>query len=39
MTKKQCSLSCDNLEECVDLHEVWPQVRKWATDNKVLDMD
>ena len=39
MTKKQCSLSCDNLEECVYLHEVWPQVRKWAADEKVLDMD
>ena len=21
------------------LHEVWPQVRKWAADKKVLDMD
>jgi len=39
MTKKRCSLSCDNLEECVYLHEVWPQVRKWATDKKVLDID
>jgi len=39
MTKKQCSLSCENLEECVYLHEAWPQVRKWATDKKVLDMD
>jgi len=39
MAKKQCSLSFDNLEECVYLHEVWPQVRKWAADKKVLDMD
>ena len=39
MTKKRCSLSCDNLEECVYLHEVWPQVRKWTTDKKVLDID
>ena len=38
MTKKRCSLLCDNLEECVYLHEVWPQVRKWDAD-KVLDMD
>jgi len=28
MTKKRCSLSCDNLGECVYLHEVWSQVRK-----------
>jgi len=21
------------------LHEAWPQVRKWAADKKVLDMD
>ena len=39
MSKTQCSLSCDNLEECVYLHEAWPQVRKWAADKKVLDMD
>jgi len=39
MTKKWCSLSCDNLEECVYLHEAWPQFRKWAADKKVLDMD
>jgi len=39
MTKKWCSLSCDNLVECVYLHEDWPQVRKWAADRKVLDMD
>jgi len=39
MTKKRCSLSCDNLEECVYLHEAWPQVRKCAADKKVLDMD
>ena len=34
-TKKQCSVSCDNLEECVYLHKTWPQ----AADKKVLDMD
>ena len=39
MTKKRCSLSCDNLEECVYLHEPFTQVRKWAADKKVLDMD
>ena len=39
MTKKQCSLSCDNLEECVYSREAWPQVCKWAADKKVLDMD
>jgi len=38
MTKKQCSLSYDNLEECVYLHEALPKVRKWAADEKVLDM-
>jgi len=31
--------SCDNLEESVYLHEVCPQVRKLATNKKVLDMD
>ena len=30
---------CDNLEECVYLHEAWPQVRKWAADKNVLDME
>jgi len=39
MTKKRCSLLCDNLEECVYLHEACPQVRLWAADQKVLDMD
>ena len=39
MTKKRCSLSCDNLEECVYLHEASTQVRKWVTDKKVLHMD
>jgi len=39
MTKKWCSLSCDHFDECVYLHEAWPQVRKWAADKKVLDMD
>jgi len=37
-TKKRCSLSCDNLKECVYLHEALPQVCKWAADKKVLDM-
>ena len=35
MTKKRCSLSCDHLEECVYLQEVWSQVRKWAADKRV----
>jgi len=39
MTKKWCSLSCDHLEECVYLHEVWTQDRKWAADKKVHDMN
>ena len=39
MTKKRCSLSCDHLEECVYLHETWTQVRKWAADKKVHDMN
>ena len=29
----------DHLEECVYLHEAWPQVQKWAADKKVCDMD
>jgi len=28
-----------NLEECVYLHEAWPQVRKLAADKKVHDMN
>jgi len=28
-TKKHSSLTCDNMEELVYLHEVWPQVREW----------
>jgi len=39
MTKKWCILSCDHLEECVYLHEAWTQVRKWAADKKVHDMN
>jgi len=39
MTKKRCSLSCDHLEKCVYLHEAWPQVRKWAADKRVHDMN
>jgi len=39
MTKKWCSLSYDHLEECVYLHEVWTQVRKWDADKKVHDMN
>ena len=27
MTKKRSRLTCDNMEELVYLHEVWPQVR------------
>jgi len=29
MTKKRPRLTCDNMEELVYLHEVWPQVREW----------
>jgi len=38
-TKKRCSLSCDHLEECVYLHEACSQVRKWAADKKVHDIN
>jgi len=39
MTKKRSSVSCNHLEECVYLHEVWPQIRKWPADKKVHDMN
>jgi len=39
MTRKRCSLSCDNLQECVYLHEACPQVCRWSADKKVLNMD
>ena len=29
MTKKWSRLTCENMEELVYLHEVWPQVREW----------
>jgi hypothetical protein len=29
MTKKRCRLTCENLENIVYLHEVWPKVREW----------
>ena len=29
ITKKLSRLTCDNMEELVYLHEVWPQVRDW----------
>jgi len=39
-TGSGCSdLIGDHLEECVYLHEAWPQVQKWAADKKVCDMD
>jgi len=39
MTKKWCSLSCNHFEECGYLDEAWTQVRKWAADKKVHDMN
>jgi hypothetical protein len=29
MTKKRCSLTCENLETVVYLHEMWPKTREW----------
>jgi len=29
----------DDFEECMNLHEAWPQVQKWAADKKVCHMD
>ena len=33
MTKKRSRLTCDNMEELVYLHEVWPQ--EWETIKKM----
>ena len=39
-TSPGCSdVGGDHLEEYVYLHEPWPQVRKWAADKKVHDMN
>jgi len=35
MTEKRSRLTCDNMEELVCLHEVWPQVREWETVKKM----
>jgi len=35
MTKKRSSLTCDNMEELVYLHEVLPQVREWEAVKKM----
>jgi len=35
MTKKRSRLTCDNMEELVYLHEVWPQVREWEAVKKM----
>jgi len=35
MTKKRSRLMCDNMEELVYLHEVWPQVREWEAVKKM----
>ena len=34
-TKKRSHLTCDNMEELVYLHEVWPQVRDWEAVKKM----
>jgi len=39
-TAPGCSdVGSDHLEECVYLHEAWPQVQKWAADKQVCDME
>jgi len=35
MTKTRSRLTCDNMEELVYLHEVWPQVREWEAVKKM----
>jgi len=35
MTKKRSSLTCDNMEDLVNLHEVLSQVREWETVKKM----
>ena len=35
MTKKRSRLTCDNMEELVYLHEVWPQVWDWEAVKKM----
>ena len=35
MTKKRSRLTCDNMEELVYLHEVWPQVQDWEAVKKM----
>jgi len=35
MTEKHNSLTCDNKEELVYLHDVWPQVRDWEAVKKM----
>ena len=35
MTKKRSRLTCDNMEEFVYLHDVWPQVREWEAVKKM----
>jgi hypothetical protein len=35
MTKKRSRLTCENMEELVYLHEVWPQVQEWEAVNKI----
>jgi len=36
MTKKRSRLTCDNMEELVHLHDLWPQVRGWETIKEIL---
>ena len=35
MPKKRSRLTCENMEELVYLHEVWPQVREWEAVKKM----
>jgi len=35
MTQKHSRVTCDNIQESVHLHEVWPQVREWEAVKKM----
>jgi len=35
MTKKRSRFTCDNMEELIYFHEVWPQVRDWEAVKKM----
>jgi len=35
MTKKRSRFTCDNMEELIYFHEVWPQARDWEAVKKM----